>query len=242
MTAPRERFSTTHWTLVLATAGETPEARDALATLCATYWYPLYVFLRRRGHTAHDAEDLTQGFFRQLLERQSIGAADPQRGRFRSFLLASLQHYVINEHARATAAKRGGSSAPQAFDLGDAEGRYSIEPREEDTPERTFDRRWALTLLNRVLARCKDEYQRTGRSALFAHLSPTLTRGATDRSYAEIGCDLGLSEGAVKAAVHRLRDRYRQLLRDEVAHTVSSPDDVDAEIRHLLDAVRDRRP
>jgi RNA polymerase sigma-70 factor (ECF subfamily) len=227
---------------VLAAAGGSPtDAREALAILCADYWYPLYVFLRRRGHAAHEAEDLTQGFFGLLLERGAIHAADPQRGRFRSFLLTSLQHYVVNEHHRAAAIKRGGASVHQGLEFESAEGRYSIEPRDEETPERAYDRRWALTLLDRALVRCRDEYDLAGKGRLFAGLSPLLTEGATERPYADIARDLGTTEGALKVAAHRLRDSYRRSLRDEVAHTVSSPDEVDAEIRHLLAAVRSSR-
>jgi RNA polymerase sigma factor (sigma-70 family) len=235
--APRAGFATTRWSIVLAAGDESPQARDALATLCAAYWYPLYVFLRRRGQTAHDAEDLTQGFFSSLLERGALRAADPQRGRFRSFLLTSLQHYVVNEHHRATAAKRGGRVAHEPLDFDRAEARYAIEPRDADTPERAYDRRWTLTLLDRVLVRCKQEYESAGRSELFTRLSPLLTEGATDRPYAEIARELAMTEGAVKVAAHRLRESYRRLLRAEVADTVSSPDDVDAEIKHLLSAV-----
>jgi RNA polymerase sigma factor (sigma-70 family) len=234
----RDRFSTTRWSLVLAAAGGSPtDAREAWSILCNAYWYPLYVFLRRRGHTAQDAEDLTQGFFALFLERGAIHTADPQRGRFRSFLLTSLQHYVINEHHRASALKRGGRSVQNGLEFEAAERRYSLEPRDEETPERAFDRRWALTLLDRVFARCKEEYERAGKDRLFASLSPLLTQGTTDRPYAEIARDLGTTEGALKVAAHRLKDSYRRLLRDEVAETVSSPADVDAEIRHLLAAV-----
>jgi RNA polymerase sigma-70 factor (ECF subfamily) len=234
----RDRFSTTRWSLVLAaSSGSSTTAREALSMLCTAYWYPLYVFLRRRGHAPQDAEDLTQGFFAVFLERGAIHSADPGRGRFRSFLLTSLQHYVINEHHRGTALKRGGASVYYGLELETAEGRYAIEPRDEETPERAFDRRWALTLLDRVFTRCKKEYELAGKARLFASLSPLLTEGTTERPYADLARDLETTEGAIKVAAHRLKDRYRRLLRDEVAETVSSPDEVDAEIKHLLAAV-----
>jgi RNA polymerase sigma-70 factor (ECF subfamily) len=237
----RDRFSTTRWSLVLAAAsGSSALAREALSALCAAYWYPLYVFLRRRGHAAPEAVDLTQGFFAAFLERGAIHTASPERGRFRSFLLTSLQHYVINEHDRATALKRGGTSVHQGLEFEAAEGRYSIEPRDDETPERAFDRQWALTLLDRVFARCKVEYERAGKHRIFASLSPLLTQGTTDRPYADLARELGTTEAALKVAAHRLKGRYRRLLRDEVAETVSSPDEVDGEIRHLLAAVAAR--
>jgi RNA polymerase sigma factor (sigma-70 family) len=238
---PRGRFSTTRWSVVLAAAGDSPYAREALATLCTTYWYPLYAFLRRAGRSADEAEDLTQGFFVLLIQRGAIKTADPTRGRFRSFLLASLQHYAINEHHRANALKRGGGAAHDGFAITGAEARFVLEPRDDETPERAYDRRWALTLLDRVLVRCRGEYERAGKGLLFARLSSLQTEGATNQSYADIARELDTSEGAVKGAAHRLRQTFRRMLRDEVAETVSSLEEIDDEMRHLLAAVRPSR-
>ena len=236
-------FATTHWSLVLAAGGDpSTAATEALSALCAAYWYPLYAFLRRRGHAPEDAEDLTQGFFRQLLERGAVRVADPSRGRFRSFLLTALQHYVINEHGKTDALKRGGGQRPQSLDVESAEGRYANEPRTDDTPEHAFDRRWALTLLDRALARCAAEYAASGRRALFDQLAPVLTAGDAGRPYDEIARDCAMTEGAVKVAAHRLRERYRRVLRDEVAQTVSSAEEIDVELRHLAAALAPQRP
>lgn len=232
------RFETTHWSLVLA-AGRTPTAksRAALATLCEHYWYPLYAFLRRQGHSAEDAQDLTQGFFARVLEKGWLQDVRPERGRFRSFLLASLSHFVSNERDRARALKRGGPKPPLPLEIETAEGLYQLEPRDDLTPERIFDRRWALTLLDRVLARLKAEFHERGKGGMFETLKVFLDGDRSGDSYKEVGAALEMTEGAVKVAVHRLRRRFRDLLRDEIAQTVERADQIDDEIRHLFESV-----
>lgn len=232
------RFETTRWSLVLA-AGQLPTAtsRAALATLCEQYWYPLYAFLRRQGHSADAAQDLTQGFFARLLEKGWLHDVRPERGRFRSFLLASLSHYVSNERDRARALKRGGPTPPLPLAIETAEGLYQLEPRDDVTPERVFDRRWALTLLDRVLARLRSEFHDRGKGELFETLKVFLDGDRGGESYKEVGVVLDMSEGAVKVAVHRLRRRFRDILRDEIAQTVEREDQIEDEIRHLFEAV-----
>ena len=231
----RPAFVTTHWSVVL-TAGrsDTPRARDALARLCQTYWYPLYTYVRRRGHSPEDAQDLTQEFFARLLEKNWVGAADQAKGRFRSFLLSAMNHFLADEWDKARAQKRGGGVplVPLQFDT--AETRYGLEPADNATPERSFELRWALTLLEEVLKQLQAEYEREGKADWFAALNPCLVGERTSQPYAELAAKLGVSEGAVKSAVHRLRQRYRQLLRDEITNTVAGPADVDEELRHLF--------
>jgi RNA polymerase sigma-70 factor (ECF subfamily) len=234
--APQQSaFVTTHWSVVL-TAGrsDTTRARAALENLCQAYWYPLYAYVRRRGHSPEDAQDLTQTFFARLLERNWVGNADQQKGRFRSFLLSALNHFLADEWDKARAQKRGGGvpSVPLQFDT--AETRYGHEPVDNITPEQSYERRWVLTLLDEVLHRLRSEYEQEGRAELFAELNPCLVGDRTAQPYTELGAKLGVSEGTVKAAVHRLRQRYRQLLRDEIAHTVAEPGEVDEELQHLF--------
>jgi DNA-directed RNA polymerase specialized sigma24 family protein len=232
------RFETTRWTLVLAAGGAaTPDSREALAALCEQYWYPLYAYLRRAGHTASDAEDLTQGFFLQLLEKNALRIVDRARGRFRSFLLAALKHFVANEWDRRRAKKRGGPHPPIALELSSGEQRYQLEPRDDSTPERLYDRQWALTVLDRTLDRLRAEFRTAGKEALFDRLSPYLTPDEVGPPYAETAAASGMTEGATKVAVHRLRRRYRDLLRIEIAQTVTSPEEIKAEISHLMSAV-----
>lgn len=213
-------------------------ARQALTTLCETYWYPLYAFLRSRGHSAEDAEDLTQAFFARVLEKQAFQQADPARGRFRSFLLASLMHFVANERDKGIAKKRGGSVAIVSLELESAEGRFQLEPSTDETPERSFDRRWAITLLDRVTARLQAENIRNDKQSQFDQLKAYLTGEDPQASYAQTARELGMSEGAVKVTVHRLRKRFRDLVRDEIAQTVSSAEEIEDELRHLWKAVR----
>ncbi len=235
---PPRHFATTRWSVVLAAGDEnTPGAREALARLCDIYWYPLYAFVRRWGHTADDAQDLTQEFFTRLLEKHYLGDVRPERGRFRSFLLASLKHFLLNERDRVLAQKRGGGQRPVPLEGETAEGRYLREPCEPSTPETIFERRWALTLLDRVLARLQDEYAASGRERLFEALRGTLT-GETDAPrYAQLAARLEMTEGAVKVAVHRLRRRFGALLREEIADTVAEPGEIDDEIRYLFKAL-----
>lgn len=219
-------------------AGRTRDDRAsaALAELCEIYWPPLYGYLRRRGYRADEAQDLTQGFFARLLETQAIRAADPARGRFRAFLLTALKHYVINEYERAAAARRGGRQVHLQLDFAEAERAFAAERREE-TPDRLFDRKWAAIVLERALDRLRDEYAVSGRADVARALLPYLTDSTDLQPYRAVAADLGLSEGAVKVAVHRLRQRYGVILRAEVAETVAGEGEVDAELRELLRAV-----
>jgi len=228
-------FCTTHWSVVLAAGrSDSTRARHALEKLCQTYWYPLYAFVRRLGHRPHDAEDLVQAFFAQCLEKKYFGAADQAKGRFRSFLLIALKRFLANEWDKARTRKRGGGAAPISLDALTAEQRYAVEPFEHLSADRLFERRWALTLLDQVLARLREEQHAAGRGTAFDLLKDSLTAGGPGTPYAELATRLGLSEGAVKVAVHRLRQRYRELLEAEIAHTVTSPEEVAAERRYLL--------
>ncbi len=231
----RAIFATTHWTVVL-TAGhsDTAHARVALEKLCHTYWYPLYAYVRRRGYSPEDAQDLTQEFFTRLLKCNWLERADRQRGKFRSFLLASINHFLADEWDKARAQKRGGGVPPVPLQLDAAETRFGHEPADKYTPEQNFERRWALALLEEVLRRLAAEYEQEGRAELFAEVNPCLVGERAAQPYAEIAARLGISEGTVKSSVHRLRQRYRQLLREEIAHTVAGPAEVDEELRHLF--------
>jgi RNA polymerase sigma-70 factor (ECF subfamily) len=232
---PKPLFATTHWSVVQAAAhGDTTRARDALARLCKTYWYPLYAYARHRGCSPPDAQDLTQEFFARLLAGNWVAKADRERGRFRSFLLSAMKHFMANEWDKAQAQKRGGGQPVVSLDDDSAEHRYRLEPAETATPENLFERGWALTLLEGVLARLEEEYRAEGKQAWMEALRPALTseRGAID--YAEMAEKLGQTETAARVAVHRLRHRYRQLIRAEVASTVASPEEVEAEMHHLF--------
>jgi RNA polymerase sigma factor (sigma-70 family) len=227
-------FATTHWSIVLAAGGATPAAGNALAVLCRAYWYPLYVFVRRQGHAPHDAQDLTQAFFARLLAKSALGAVTPERGRFRTFLLTAMEHFLINEWRRARTRKRGGGAPLLSLD-DDAEARYLREPADAITPEKLFDRRWALTLLDRVLVRLGGELAAVGKAAQFEALKFCLS--GEKHAYAEVARGLGMTEGAVKVAAHRLRERYRALIRAEIAETVASSEEVDSEMRDLFAAL-----
>jgi RNA polymerase sigma factor (sigma-70 family) len=232
---PGAQFPTTHWSRVV-TAGDrsAPGARDALAELCGVYWYPLYAFVRRRGHDPATAEDLVQGFFAALLEKESLATVDRSKGRFRSFLVAACTHYMSNHHDHERALKRGRGQAIVPIDVVTAEDRYRREPSHELTPERLFERRWATTLLDHVLGRLEAEMAAAGKAQMFAALKPALLGTADRLSYAHIAADLGCSEGAARAAAHRLRARYRTLLRHEVARTLDDLSAVEEEIRELF--------
>ena len=230
------RFAQTRWSIVVTAAeGDPAKARKALEHLCTTYWYPLYAFVRREGHGAHDAQDLTQEFFARLLEKNWLGAVDPQKGKFRSFLLAAMRHFLANEWDRARRLKRGGGQTVLSLDAEDAETRYAIEPADRMTADRIYERRWALTLLEQVLARLRREFAAAGRAALFDGLKGALTGEKV--AYAEIAARLHLNEGAVRVAVHRLRLRYRDLVRAEIAETVAGEEEIDAEVQHLFAAL-----
>ncbi len=233
-----EYFVTTHWSVVLtAQRNDSTRAQAALSHLCQTYWYPLYAFVRRQGHGAHDAQDLTQEFFARLLEKNYLAVVARERGKFRSFLLASLKHFLANEWNRAQAAKRGGGQIIASLNETDAEGRYQLEPADTVTAEKIFERRWATTLLDQVVRRLRDEYVRAEKAELYDQLKHCLTVESRSAPYAELAARLNMSEGAIKVAVHRLRARYREVLRDEIAQTVSSPEEVEEELRHLFAAL-----
>ena len=232
------RFMTTRWSLVLAAGRDRGKrSTQALASLCDIYWPPVYSFIRRQGHSADEAGDLTQEFFARVLEKNYFQDADPNRGKFRSFLSAAVRHFLSNERDRARALKRGGPRPALSLDAESAEGRYLLEPRDELTPERLFDYQWGLVLIQRVLSRLREEHAAADRLDQFDRLKGFLTGESEDQSYRDAGRALDMTEGAVKVAVHRLRRRYRDLLVDEIGHTVASPDEIDAEIRHLLKAV-----
>jgi len=233
-------FVTTHWSIVLAAAHESrPDAQAALATLCETYWYPLYSCVRRKGYRAEEAQDLTQEFFATLLQKDYLRVADPERGRFRSFLLASLNHFLANEWDRARAQKRGGGRRMISMDIPGAESRCSIEPADDLTAEKLYERQWALTLLDLVLKQLRQESVREGKEHLFDRLKEFLGGAASDIPYSQVAAELGMTEAAVKMAVHRLRRYYRRLLRAEIAQTVASAAAIDDEIRHLFRALED---
>ena len=236
-TPQRPVFVTTRWTVVL-TAGRSrsADARGALEKLCRTYWHPIYAFVRRRGYSAEDAQDLTQEFFARLLEKKWLDGVDPVKGRFRSFLLASVKHFLANEWDKARAQKRGGGQTLIPIDVKTAETSCGFEPVDNVTAEKIFERRWALTILGQVLAQLRAEFVADGKTELFETLKGFLTGADDEQSYAEVGAKLRMSAGAIKVAVHRLRRRYRNLLREEIANTVASPEEVDEEIRALFAA------
>jgi RNA polymerase sigma-70 factor (ECF subfamily) len=232
------RFATTHWSLIVAARdGEAGEARAALADLCRVYWYPLYAYVRRQGHPAEEAQDLTQEFFARLLEKDFLGGVDQQKGKFRSFLLTACKHFLVNERHRARAQKRGGGRASISLDFGDAEARYGREPGHSLTADRLFERRWALDLLQGVIGRLREEHVARGKGEVFDRLRGFLVGERQAGGYAQAAGELKLSEGAVKVLVHRLRQRYRDLLREEIGRTVDNPADIDNEIRALFAAL-----
>src|SRR6266508_434910 len=234
----RGHFATTRWSLVLA-AGRRKSDRstEALATLCEIYWYPVYAFIRRQGHDADAARDLTQEFFTRVLEKNYFGDADPSRGRFRAFLLTSIRHFLSNERDRAHALKRGGTTPPLSLDVETAESTYQIEGQDNLTTEKLFDARWATVLLDRALGRLSQTYADSGKQTLFDRLKGFLTGDSDDVSYAVVAQSLDMTEAAVKVAVHRLRRRFRDALVAEISETVSDPAEIDGEIRYLLGAV-----
>jgi RNA polymerase sigma-70 factor (ECF subfamily) len=230
---PRDYFATTQWTMVLnAAGGDSTRAREALQQLCRTYWYPLYAYARRRGQSPEDAEDSTQGFFARLLELDSLADVRREKGKFRSFLLASLNHYLSDEWDRARAQKRGKGQVI-SLDARLAEERWNREPPDALTPEKLFERKWAMALLDSVVQRLQREYDSAGKSALFMALRFSIA-GEAVKPYAELSSELGMAEPALRVAAHRLRQRYRQLLREEIARTVATEAEVDGEIQHLF--------
>jgi RNA polymerase sigma factor (sigma-70 family) len=231
------QFTTTHWSVVLlAREEESPCSVDALAQLCRTYWYPLYAYIRRRGHQPHDAQDLTQEFFARLLERNFLKAVQQERGRFRWFLLSAVKRFLANEWNREQAAKRGGGQSVVSLDQETAEGRYRYEIPDHTTPDKLFDQSWAMTLLEQAQAQLQREYMDSTRGELFDRLKIFLSGDRAPISHAEAGAALGMNQGAVKVAVHRMRQRYRDCLREQIAQTVSTPAEVDEEIQQLFAA------
>ncbi len=233
--SPAQVFPSTHWSVVLTAHADNPvHARQALESLCHVYWYPLYAFLRRRGHQPADAEDLVQGFIAHLLDHQFFEVADPAKGRFRSYLLASLNHFLADAADWAGRLKRGDGRPPLSLDAVLAECRYSQEPTDPSNPEQLYERRWALTLLDTVLHRLETEAAESGRASLFQQIKGVLLGDRSGVRYAELAPQLGLSEAALTMTVHRLRRRYRELVRAEIANTVSRPFEIDEEMRHLF--------
>ncbi|MBI3416522.1 MAG: RNA polymerase sigma factor [Verrucomicrobia bacterium] len=233
--AARGAFATTHWSLVLAAGRDTsPEARAAMETLCRAYWYPLYAYVRRRGHSSEDAQDLAQEFFHRLLACDWVARADKTRGRFRTFLLSGLQNFLANEWRKANRLKRGGGTATIALDALEAEERYRVEPADVASADKLFERRWALTLLDRVLARLQAEEAAAGANKRFEALRGVLLGEPSEEGYAALARRFGVTESTVKSWVHRLRARYRELLREEVGQTVGNAEETQDELQHLM--------
>jgi RNA polymerase sigma factor (sigma-70 family) len=238
--APRDYFATTHWTVVLAAGRRrTPQADTALEELCRTYWFPLYAYIRRHGRTREDAEDLTQAFFARFLEKNYLEGLRSEKGKFRAFLLAALKHFLANEWDRAHRQKRGGGATMLSLDWQSADTRYQIDPADHLSPDKLYDRAWAVTLLERVIARLRDESAAEGKAKIFEQLKPFLTLGRSAIPYAQAAAALDLTEGAVRVAVHRLRRRYRELLREEIGQTLSDPAQAEEEMRALFSAFTD---
>jgi len=231
-------FNTTRWSVVESAGAADPKsAAQALEQLCTTYWSPVYAFARCAGNSPDDALDLAQGFFEKVIAGDYFAQADRSRGKFRSFLLASLKHFIFNQHAKSHAVRRGGRVQFIPLDQSTAESQFRIEPVDRNSPDKAFARQWALALLDEVMDALKAHYQAAGEARLFEALQPCLATGRDRLSYAELGAGIGLSEGAVKVAVHRMRKRYRELLRQKVAETVSDPEAAEAELRELFQAL-----
>jgi RNA polymerase sigma-70 factor (ECF subfamily) len=227
-------FTTTHWSVVLEAQGESPAAQEALEKLCRTYWRPIFAFLRRQGIPPEEAEDITQGFFAQLLERRSLDAVRKEKGRLRSYLLGALKYFLTDEQRRAMAIKRGKGQRLIPLEELRGENRVEMEPADPVTAEMIYERRWALTVLERVLSRLKDEYRAAGNAALFDSLKELLPDEPGSPSQAQIAARLGMTENAIRQAFYRFRQRYQSLLREEIAHTVATPGDIEEELRHLI--------
>jgi RNA polymerase sigma-70 factor (ECF subfamily) len=232
-------FVTTRWTVVLSAGHKSsPQSDQALAELCQTYWYPLYAFVRRQGHSREDAEDLVQAFFAGFLARNYLERLSSERGKFRAFLLACLKHFLANEWDKATRQKRGGTAHRFSLDWHTADERYQLEPPDVASPDRLYDREWAHALLERVLSRLRQEYADAGKGALFEHARSSLMAKGEALSHAQAAAALGMEPGALRVATHRLRKRYREMLTEEIAQTLSSPDAVQEELRSLQEALR----
>ena len=228
-------FATTHWSVVLA-AGQaaSPEAEAALEKLCRAYWYPLYAYIRRQGHSPHDAQDLTQGFFARLLEKNWAGVADREKGKFRSFLLTALNHFLGDQRDQANALKRGGGKVIISLDEQTAEGRLSMEPATDLSPEKEYEKLWAVTVLQQALSHLREETDKTGRGQMFEGLKPFLEGETRPGDYAAVAAKLGMTANSAAVTVHRLRQRYRELVRAEIANTVASAEEIEDELRHLF--------
>lgn len=236
--AGAREFTTTHWSVVLAASeGASPQAAQALEKLCRIYWFPLYAHVRRQGHRAHDAQDLVQGFFARLVRGNFLGNVSPEKGRFRSFLLAALNHFLSDEWDKARAQKRGGGQSFISLDDQNAEERYLLEAKSGAPAETIFDQRWALTLLAQALARLREEFAAAGKTREFDHLKIFLSTLTGDGGYDAVAAELAMPVATVGVKVHRLRQRYGELIRAEIAHTVASPADIEEEMEHLFDAV-----
>jgi RNA polymerase sigma factor (sigma-70 family) len=231
-------FATTRWTVVLA-AGDrgAPQADVALEELCRTYWFPLYAYVRRQGHSREDAEDFTQAFFARLLEKNYLEGISSDKGKFRAFLLVAVKRFLANEWDRANRQKRGGGVRPLSLDWQEADTRYQIHPADNLSPDKLYDRAWAVTVLERVITRLRDESAAEGKARLYEQLKPFLMAGKSDIPYAQAAAALELTEGAVRVAVHRLRRRYRELLREEIAQTLSDPAQAGEEMQALFSAL-----
>jgi RNA polymerase sigma factor (sigma-70 family) len=233
-----EIFATTRWTVVLAAGGRgTPQADVALEELCRTYWYPLYVYVRRQGHAREDAEDLTQAFFARLLEKNYLEGVSNDGGKFRAFLLVAVKRFLANEWDRANRQKRGGGVAPLSLDWQDADTRYQINPADNISPDKLFDRAWAMTVLERVITRLREEHTADGKAAMYSQLERFLMMGKDAISYDAVATSLGMTDGAVRVAVHRMRRRYRELLREEITQTLSDPALAEEEMQALFSAL-----
>ena len=232
------QFATTHWSVVLAAGkSSSPQHEQALSTLCQTYWFPLYAYLRRRGYDTHQAEDYTQGFFADILEKHDLRAADPERGRFRSFLLATLKHFLSDERDHAHAQKRGGGRKLLSLDFQEAESQYHLEPADRLSPEKLFEKSWALTVLEKTMVSLRADSARRGKEDVFDHLKVYLTTEKDEIPYRDMATELDMTEGSIRVAVHRLRRQYRKLLRDEIAQTVADEDQIDEEMGCLFAAL-----
>lgn len=237
-TPGQSRFATTHWSVILAAGNQSsPDYQQALSNLYETYWYPLYAYLRRRGYHRQQAEDYTQEFFASLLERHSIEKADPKQGKFRSFLLASLKNFLSDEWDREKAQKRGGDRKLFSLDIDDGETRYISEPADDLTPEKLFERAWAISVLNQVMARLKAEYIDADKQQLFDHLKIYLTAEQDSIPYRDAAALLNMTEGAVRIAVHRFKKRYGEIVREEIAQTVATAEQIEEELCELFAAL-----
>ena len=233
------QFATTHWSVVLAAKEcDSRSVQEALEKLCRTYWYPLYAYVRQRGREPHEAQDLTQEFFLRLLDKHYLAQVDRRKGKFRSFLMVAVNHFLANEWDRAKAAKRGGRVAFIPFEEASAEERYALELVTDASPEKIFERRWALAVLEQALERLRREVEAAGKSQLFAALHPFISREAAAGEYADVGKGLGIAAGAVAVAFHRLRTRYREMVRQEISNTLMNAAEVDQEMRHLFAVLR----